>query len=391
MRVIRKLKLLEDGTLMTLDGVVLQMTGEVGADGYTPIKGVDYFDGEQGPPGVQGDDGPPGTTTWAGITDKPSVFPPDVHGHAELHSNALDHAAGSDNQDLSALVNTNDSRLSDARTPTTHGHATSEVTGLDTALSGKEAANSNIQAHVTAAHAPSNAQKNSDILKTEIEAVLTGEITSHSHAGSVASHESTYNHGNYNTAYTHSQAAHAPSGAQVNADITKAEIEAKLTGTITSHSHSGGSDPFMAKLVLGADKPTGANTTPVTLGLSFNYEANSKYVIDLYAMVQPAAAGTGCAFPIDVSSAVTYVAMQTNHQLALTGTLSGASSVGDLGATANGTSSGMPNATAIHPVVGQGMLITGANAGTATFFFRSETTAVTTCKAGSMIRVQKLA
>jgi hypothetical protein len=39
------------------------------------------------------------------------------------------------------------------------------------------------------------------------------------------------------TAYDHSQAAHAPSGAQANADITKAEIEAKLTGEISSHSH----------------------------------------------------------------------------------------------------------------------------------------------------------
>ena len=32
--------------------------------------------------------------------------------------------------------------------------------------------------------------------------------------------------------------AHAPSNAQKNSDITKAEIEAKLTGTITSHDHS---------------------------------------------------------------------------------------------------------------------------------------------------------
>jgi hypothetical protein len=40
------------------------------------------------------------------------------------------------------------------------------------------------------------------------------------------------------TAYEHSQAAHAPSNAQKNSDITKAEIEAKLTGAITSHTHS---------------------------------------------------------------------------------------------------------------------------------------------------------
>ncbi len=39
-------------------------------------------------------------------------------------------------------------------------------------------------------------------------------------------------------AYNHSQASHAPVNAQKNAEITKAEIEAKLTGSITSHSHS---------------------------------------------------------------------------------------------------------------------------------------------------------
>jgi hypothetical protein len=41
-----------------------------------------------------------------------------------------------------------------------------------------------------------------------------------------------------NVAYNHSQTAHAPSNAQKNSDITKAEIEAKLTGTITSHDHT---------------------------------------------------------------------------------------------------------------------------------------------------------
>ena len=40
-------------------------------------------------------------------------------------------------------------------------------------------------------------------------------------------------------AYDHSQSAHAPSDAQKNSDITKSEIEAKLTGTITSHNHTG--------------------------------------------------------------------------------------------------------------------------------------------------------
>ena len=39
-------------------------------------------------------------------------------------------------------------------------------------------------------------------------------------------------------AYDHSQTAHAPSNAQKNSDITKAEIEAKLTGNISTHTHN---------------------------------------------------------------------------------------------------------------------------------------------------------
>ena len=45
-----------------------------------------------------------------------------------------------------------------------------------------EPSNVNIQQHITSAHAPSNAQKNSDITKAEIEAKLTGAITTHTHS-----------------------------------------------------------------------------------------------------------------------------------------------------------------------------------------------------------------
>ena len=40
-----------------------------------------------------------------------------------------------------------------------------------------------------------------------------------------------------NIAYLHALSKHAPANAQKNSDITKAEIEAKLIGTITSHNH----------------------------------------------------------------------------------------------------------------------------------------------------------
>lgn len=43
---------------------------------------------------------------------------------------------------------------------------------------------------------------------------------------------------NYDNAFTHSQSTHAPPTAQINNDITKAEIEAKLVGNITTHTHA---------------------------------------------------------------------------------------------------------------------------------------------------------
>lgn len=53
---------------------------------------------------------------------------------------------------------------------------------------------------------------------------------------------------------THREQAHAPSTAQKNSDITKAEIEAKLTGTISTHTHESGT-------------PTSHATTHVTGGV----------------------------------------------------------------------------------------------------------------------------
>lgn len=140
---------------------IVGIQGPPGADGYTPIKGVDYFDGDPGQQGPPGADsvvpGPPGSTTWAGITDKPAAFAPEAHAHAAADITGT-------------AVVTNDARLSDARTPLTHSHP-------------YEPENANIQTHVVAAHAPATAQANADITKAEIEAKLTGEISSHSHAG----------------------------------------------------------------------------------------------------------------------------------------------------------------------------------------------------------------
>lgn len=143
-------------------------------------------------------------------------------------------------------------------------------------------------------------------------------------------------------------------------------------------------------LISTGDISTGADVNPVSIpGMSFNFEANSKYVIDMYMMISSAASTTGCGFQLDVSVAVTNIALTFVHQLANTGTLSGGNSTAD--DASNGVSSGLPASATVYPVHGGGLLITGASAGTAQFRYRSETTAVTTCKANSIVVITKVA
>ena len=77
---------------------------------------------------------------------------------------------------------------------------------------------------------------------------------------------------NYDTAYTHSQSAHAPSNAQKNSDITKAEIEAKLTGAITTHTHA--YEPANANIqshISSTSNPHSVTKSQVGLGSVENY------------------------------------------------------------------------------------------------------------------------
>lgn len=119
-----------------------------------------------------------GNAAWADITGRPSTFPPEAHSHdyaATNHSHTkADVGLGNvDNTaDASKPVSTATQTALDGKAASGHNHA-----GV------YEPANANIQAHVASAHAPANAQKNSDITKAEIEAKLTGEISSHTHAG----------------------------------------------------------------------------------------------------------------------------------------------------------------------------------------------------------------
>jgi hypothetical protein len=87
---------------------------------------------------------------WAGIEGRPDVFPPTTHTHviADItdytpgeggpHTHPTSDVVGLDTA-LAGKVATTDPRLSDARTPLTHGHTIGDTTGLQTALDGKSA------------------------------------------------------------------------------------------------------------------------------------------------------------------------------------------------------------------------------------------------------------
>jgi hypothetical protein len=140
---------------------------------------------------------------------------------------------------------------------------------------------------------------------------------------------------------------------------------------------------------LAADATTGANVTPISLtGLVFNYVANSVYLIRFMGRVSAAAATTGCGFQFDLSSAVTDVNVSFYHQLASTGTVSGGHSIADDASV--GVSSGIPANAGNYPVVGDAVLRTAGNAGTAQLRFRSETTAAITARAGLTMVVEKV-
>lgn len=254
-----------------------------------------------------------------------------------------------------------------------------------------------ITTHINIVHAPIDAQKNSDITKEEIEAKLTGQISTHSHAGgnggydgdpTIIQQDPTYR-------FTTDSEKATWNGKQDALGFTPASFDHNHAGiySLDEHNHDGFYSPInhshLSTFTLSGDQATGANVTPVTLiGLVFTYAANSKYRIWFMGRISPAAATTGCGFQFDLSSAVTSIDVQFFHQLASTGTLSGGHSVADDASV--GVSSGAPG-TGNYPVTGHGLLITTSNTGTAQLRFRSETTAIITARAGFTLVVEKIA
>ena len=113
--------------------------------------------------GAAGSGGEGGSVAWADITGKPATFAPII-------------GSGSDQ-----AVAGNDSRLTDARSPTAHTHAVSDVTGLQTLLDAKatpDDIDSRISALVDGAPEALDTLKEIADQLEEDESVVGGLITS---------------------------------------------------------------------------------------------------------------------------------------------------------------------------------------------------------------------
>ena len=114
------------------------------------------------------------------------------------------------------------------------------VAEVNSALAGK--APTNHGNHVPTLETANNARflRNDNTWVTITPANIGAAAASHGTHLTLGTTSGNAFRGDYgNTAYQHSQTAHAPSNAQKNSDITKSEIEAKLTGDISSHNHDG--------------------------------------------------------------------------------------------------------------------------------------------------------
>lgn len=113
-------------------------------------------------------------------------------------------------------------------------------------------------------------------IKTELDKKANSSHGTHLTLGTGSGNAYRGDYGN--TAYTHSQAAHAPSNAQKNSDITKAEIEAKLTGNITTHTHDTyapiDSPNFTTAISMGRKSNSSVGTNSVAFGYSVTASGN---------------------------------------------------------------------------------------------------------------------
>lgn len=290
----------------------------------------------------------------------------------------------------------------DAKAASSHTHPQSDVTNLTSDLAAKQATSAKNQASGYAGlDASSKLTGSQQVYGSAVNTACQGNDSRLSDARTPTAHATSHKTGGSDAVKLDELAA-PTDVTTLNATTSAHGLLPKLGGGTTNFLRAdgawaapagggGGTDPFATFVgVLGSDVATAANTTPVSVtGLVFTFEANARYVIEVFAIMQSAANTTGYGVQFDVSAAVTALTFGFFHSLSTTGGLSGGFSNAD--DASSSVSSGVPTGNTNIPLYGSGVLVAGASGGTAQLRLRAEVAAVATMKAGSTMRVHKVA
>jgi hypothetical protein len=152
---------------------------------------------------------------WAGITGKPSTFPPETHNHDDLYytESEVDTALAG----KASATHDHDADYA----ALSHSHAIADVTGLQTALDGKQASGS----YAAASH-------------THAWADITGEPTTLAGYGITDAASSTHNHDG-----TYAAASHTHTASEVTDFSTAVDARVKFPPVAASFTAAG--DAYM--------------------------------------------------------------------------------------------------------------------------------------------------
>lgn len=187
---------------------------------------------------------------------------------------------------------------------------------------------------------------------------------------------------------THVTSSHAPVNAQKNSDITKGEIEAKLTGEVSTHSHAGGSDPWNIVKLAGDFTISTTGNNAIT-NFFFTPQASKTYLIFGYFLLRTSTATVGARPGISWPSNLVDATMRMEASNSLT---ANATRTWGARTTQNAASTGLATTADSHWGTMDGIIITASNvSGNFQITIASETAGTNvTMKAGSILMYREL-
>ncbi len=181
----------------------------------------------------------------------------------------------------------------------------------------------------------------------------------------------------------------APDNAQKNSDITKEEIEAKLIGPISTHTHAGGGGDLWTVIKLAEDFISSLAANTFVPNFFFTPVAGKTYLIFGYFLLRTATTTVGARPGVSWPSNITDSIMRMEAANSLT-----SSAVRTWGAqtTQNATSTGLATTTHSHWGSLDGIMITSPTvSGNFQITLASETAGTNvTMKAGSVLMYREI-